>query len=77
MPDQTPESAPVPLPLTVDDQLFDAARKGDVDALRGLLDRHADSRHARAKPYEGRSYTSPPTTVIWRRSICCWRAGST
>jgi ankyrin repeat protein len=38
--------------LTVDGQLFDAARNGDVDRLTTLLDQHADKLHARAKPYE-------------------------
>ncbi|MDP9202258.1 MAG: ankyrin repeat domain-containing protein [Gemmatimonadota bacterium] len=38
--------------LTVDGQLFDAARNGDVGALAALLDKHNDKLHARAKPYE-------------------------
>jgi hypothetical protein len=38
--------------LTVDGQLFEAARKGDVDASGRLLDKHPDNLHARAKPYE-------------------------
>ena len=38
--------------LTVEGQLFDAARKGDVDILAALLDKHPDKLHARAKPYE-------------------------
>ena len=38
--------------LTVDGQLFDAARKGDVEILTTLLDQHLDKLHARAKPYE-------------------------
>jgi ankyrin repeat protein len=38
--------------LTVDGQLFDAARKGDVDTLAALLDKHPEKLHARAKPYE-------------------------
>lgn len=37
---------------TVDGQLFDAARKGAVDALAGLLDKYPDKLHARARPYE-------------------------
>jgi len=38
--------------LTVDGQLFDAARAGDVDKLAALLDEHPDRLHARNKPYE-------------------------
>jgi ankyrin repeat protein len=38
--------------LTVDGQLFDAARNGDVDRLTALLDKHPDKLHARAKPYQ-------------------------
>jgi ankyrin repeat protein len=38
--------------LTVEGQLFDAARSGDVDKLSALLDEHPDKLHARAKPYE-------------------------
>jgi ankyrin repeat protein len=38
--------------LTVEGQLFDAARSGDVDTLTTLLDKHPDKLHARAKPYE-------------------------
>ena len=38
--------------LTVDGQLFDAARNGDVDGLAALLDNHPDKLSARAKPYE-------------------------
>jgi len=38
--------------LTVDGQLFDAARSGDVDTLTTLLDKYPDKLHARAKPYE-------------------------
>ncbi len=37
--------------LTVDDQLFDAARNGDVGALAALLDRDPAKLHARAAPY--------------------------
>ena len=36
---------------TVDGQLFDAARTGDVDSLGALLDQHADKLHARSGPY--------------------------
>jgi ankyrin repeat protein len=38
--------------LSVDGQLFDAARKGDVARLRALLDEHPDKRFIRDKPYE-------------------------
>jgi ankyrin repeat protein len=37
--------------LTVEGQLFDAARKGDVERLTALLDAHPDALHAREKPY--------------------------
>jgi ankyrin repeat protein len=37
--------------LTVEGQLFDAARNGDATRLRALLDEHPDKLHARAKPY--------------------------
>lgn len=38
--------------LTVDGQLFEAARKGDVGTLTALLDQHPEKLHVRAKPYE-------------------------
>jgi ankyrin repeat protein len=38
--------------LTVDGQLFDAARNGDVDRLATLLDRHPEKLHVRDKHYE-------------------------
>ena len=38
--------------LTVDGQVFDTARNGDVNRLTALLDHHPDKLHARAKPYE-------------------------
>ena len=38
--------------LTVEGQLFDAARNGDVTRLTALLDKHPDRLQARAKPYE-------------------------
>jgi ankyrin repeat protein len=38
--------------LSVDGQLFDAAKKGDVPRLRALLDEHPDKRFIRDKPYE-------------------------
>ena len=38
--------------LTIDGQLFDAARKGDVKQLAALLDEHPDKLYARNKPYE-------------------------
>jgi ankyrin repeat protein len=37
---------------TIENQLFDAARRGDVATLAALLDEHPDKLHARAKPYE-------------------------
>jgi ankyrin repeat protein len=39
--------------LTVDGQLFEAARKGDAAKLAALLDEHPDKLHIRAKPYGG------------------------
>jgi ankyrin repeat protein len=38
--------------LSVEGQLFDAAKKGDVPRLRSLLDEHPDKRFIRDKPYE-------------------------
>jgi ankyrin repeat protein len=38
--------------LTVDGQLFAAARAGDVERLSTLLDEHLDRLHARTRPYE-------------------------
>jgi len=38
--------------LTIDGQLFDTARKGDVKQLAALLDEHPDKLHVRNKPYE-------------------------
>jgi len=38
--------------LTLDGQLFDAARKGDVKQLAALLDEHPDKLYVRNKPYE-------------------------
>ena len=38
--------------LTVEGQLFEAARKGDVDILAALLDQHPEKLHAGTKPYE-------------------------
>ena len=35
----------------VDDRLFDAARRGDVTELAGLLDRYPEKRDARDRPY--------------------------
>ncbi len=37
---------------SIDGQLFEAARKGDVARLASLLDAHPEKLHARAKPYE-------------------------
>lgn len=37
--------------LTVEGQLFEAARKGDVDTLAALLEQHPGKLHARRKPY--------------------------
>jgi ankyrin repeat protein len=38
--------------LTIEGQLFDAARTGDIAELTALLDRRPDKLHARMKPYE-------------------------
>jgi ankyrin repeat protein len=38
--------------LTIDGQLFDAARKGDLEKLTALLDQHPDKLYARTQPYE-------------------------
>jgi len=38
--------------LTIDGQLFEAARSGDTDALAALLDAHPDKLDVRDKPYE-------------------------
>ena len=38
--------------LTIDGSLFDAARKGDVDKLKALLDEHPDKLYARTEPHE-------------------------
>ena len=38
--------------LTVDGQLFDAARKGDAGVLATLLEEHPEKLHLRTKPYE-------------------------
>jgi len=38
--------------LTIDGQLFEAAKKGDVPALTALLDQHPEKLYARNKPYE-------------------------
>jgi hypothetical protein len=38
--------------VTVEGQLFDAARRGDVEQLTALLDHHPDKLHARAQPYD-------------------------
>jgi ankyrin repeat protein len=38
--------------LTVEGQLFDAARSGDVEKLAALLDVHPERLHARTRPYE-------------------------
>jgi ankyrin repeat protein len=38
--------------LTLDGQLFDAAKNGDVPALTRLLDRHPEKLYVRNKPYE-------------------------
>jgi ankyrin repeat protein len=38
--------------LTIDGQLFAAAREGDVNTLKTLLDKYPDKLYARAKPYE-------------------------
>jgi ankyrin repeat protein len=38
--------------LTIEGQLFDAVRNGDVGALTALLDEHPEKLHVRTKPYE-------------------------
>jgi len=38
--------------LTIDGQLFDAAKKGDVGALTTLLDHHPEKLYVRNQPYE-------------------------
>src|SRR6266550_7522770 len=38
--------------LTIDGQLFEAARNGDLDKIRKLLDAHPEKLEARNKPYE-------------------------
>ena len=38
--------------LTIDGQLFEAAKAGDVGKLRSLLDAHPDKLYARNRPYE-------------------------
>ena len=38
--------------LTVNGELVDAARNGDVNVLTALLDKHPDRVHVRSKPYE-------------------------
>ena len=38
--------------LTVEGQLFEAAKHGDVETLGKLLDEHPEKLEARAKPYE-------------------------
>ena len=38
--------------LTIDGQLFAAAREGNVNTLKTLLDKYPDKLYARAKPYE-------------------------
>ncbi len=48
---QNPDSAPADS-LTLDDQLFDAARNGDAGALAMLLNQHPEKLYVRTKPYE-------------------------
>ena len=38
--------------LTVDGQIIDSARKGNVESLRRLLDEHPDKLHLKVPPYE-------------------------
>jgi hypothetical protein len=38
--------------LTIDGQVIEAARKGDVDRLTTLLDKYPDKLHVRTRPYE-------------------------
>jgi ankyrin repeat protein len=42
----------MPNSVTVDDQLFEAARTGDVATLTALLDKHPEKLYVRDKPYE-------------------------
>src|SRR6266581_5180329 len=51
MSEQTDESD-ADASLTIDGQLFDAARRGDVRKLTTLLDEYPDRLYARTKPYE-------------------------
>ena len=39
--------------MALEDQLFDAARNGDVEALKALLDAHPDKLHISTPPYGG------------------------
>jgi ankyrin repeat protein len=38
--------------MTIDDQLFDAVRDGDIDTLSALLDRHPEKLAVRNQPYD-------------------------
>ena len=55
--------------LTVDGQLFNAARNGDVDTLAALLDKHPTSCTSARNRTNGRCCTSRHVTL--RRWICC------
>jgi len=39
-------------PASLDGQIIDSARTGDVESLRGLLDEHPDKLHLKVPPYE-------------------------
>ena len=53
MSERNPEAASAHVEtVTIEGQLFDAARKGDVGRLAALLDAHPDKLRAREQPYE-------------------------
>ena len=64
--------------LTLDGQLFDAARKGDVDALAALLDEApGEAASARRSRTSGRCCTRRHTPGSSRSWNCCCSAAST
>jgi ankyrin repeat protein len=52
MSEQAPGRAPGELSLTIDSQLFEAARNGDMPKLRSLLDAEPERLYVRDQPYE-------------------------